>query len=203
MPHKGINGIYKMGPVIAAIERLNGVLEDDGVLGPGNVTISEIESTSPSRCAVADSCTISLDRRLNSKESPDFALKQLRDLKEVKDAGAEVSLYTFDDPSYTGLVYPTEKFYPHWFIEKDSLPCRTAVEAFRGVLGKEPEIKFFFGSTNGAAIMGRHKIPCAIFGPGHGDNAHSPNEVTWKNELVESCAIYAAIPAVYSELWGG
>ncbi len=65
-PERGINAVYKMAPIIADIEQLNDDLAAtaDGFLGKGSVTIAEIRSTSPSLCAVADSCTIHLDRRL-------------------------------------------------------------------------------------------------------------------------------------------
>ena len=63
-PERGVNAIYKMAGIIAEIEQLNERLEPRDPLGKGSVTISEIRSTSPSLCAVADGCTIHLDRRL-------------------------------------------------------------------------------------------------------------------------------------------
>lgn len=45
--------------------------------------------------------------------------------------------------------------------------------------------------------MGRYGIPCIGFGPGHEDQAHAPNERTWKKELVDCAAMYAAIPTIY------
>jgi putative selenium metabolism hydrolase len=98
-PYLGSNAVYRMAPVIAAVERLNEQMTDDGVLGKGSITISEISSTSPSRCAVADSCPVSLDRRLNARETPEFALAQLRALPEVEQAQATVELYRFEQPS--------------------------------------------------------------------------------------------------------
>jgi acetylornithine deacetylase/succinyl-diaminopimelate desuccinylase-like protein len=53
-------------------------------------------------------------------------------------------------------------------------------------------------STNGVAIMGRHGIPCIGFGPGAEDQAHAPNEITWKEHLVKAAALYAALPGAYS-----
>ncbi|RGB69983.1 MULTISPECIES: YgeY family selenium metabolism-linked hydrolase [Oscillospiraceae] len=198
-PERGVNAVYKMAPIIKAIERLNTEMTDDGVLGKGSVTISEISSTSPSRCAVADSCWISLDRRLNSAEPPELAMQQIKDLPEVKEAGADVELYTYEEASYTGLVYPTEKFYPAWVIDKEEPACKTAVDAYRGLFESEPVVAPWIFSTNGVAIMGRHKIPCIGFGPGHEEEAHFPNEKTWKKELVRACAMYAAIPSIYVE----
>jgi acetylornithine deacetylase/succinyl-diaminopimelate desuccinylase-like protein len=45
--------------------------------------------------------------------------------------------------------------------------------------------------------MGRYNIPCIGFGPGHEDQAHAPNEITFKSELVRAAAMYAVIPTMY------
>ena len=52
-------------------------------------------------------------------------------------------------------------------------------------------------STNGVAIQGRYGIPCVGFGPGAESQAHAPNEITWKQDLVNCAALYAAVPALY------
>ncbi|MFU8787348.1 MAG: YgeY family selenium metabolism-linked hydrolase, partial [Candidatus Izemoplasmataceae bacterium] len=52
-------------------------------------------------------------------------------------------------------------------------------------------------STNAVSIMGRYNIPCIGFGPGHEDEAHAPNEKTFKDELVKAAALYALIPLMY------
>ena len=52
-------------------------------------------------------------------------------------------------------------------------------------------------STNGVAIQGRYGIPCVGFGPGAESQAHAPNEITWKSDLVVCAAMYAAAPALY------
>ncbi|MEG2213300.1 MAG: YgeY family selenium metabolism-linked hydrolase, partial [Clostridiales bacterium] len=43
-------------------------------------------------------------------------------------------------------------------------------------------------------------IPCVGLGPGREDQAHAPNEITWKADLVKCAAIYAALPQCYAEL---
>jgi acetylornithine deacetylase/succinyl-diaminopimelate desuccinylase-like protein len=63
-PERGVNAVYKMAPIVQDIEKLNERLTGEPFLGKGTVTISEFRSTSPSLCAVADSATIHLDRRL-------------------------------------------------------------------------------------------------------------------------------------------
>ena len=54
-------------------------------------------------------------------------------------------------------------------------------------------------STNGVSIMGRNGIPCIGFGPGAEAQAHAPNEMTWKQDLVTCAAVYAALPLSYAE----
>lgn len=50
--------------------------EDAQFLGRGTCTVSQIFYTSPSRCAVADSCAISIDRRMTAGETWDSCLER-------------------------------------------------------------------------------------------------------------------------------
>lgn len=198
-PERGDNAIYKMAPILRELRALHENLQDDPFLGKGSLTVSEIFSSSPSRCAVADGCWISIDRRLTAGETKESALRQIRNLPSVAEARAEVSLYTYERPSYTGLVYPTECFFPSWVLEEDHPVTRSMVEAFRGVLEREPVVDKWTFSTNGVAIMGLLGIPCIGFGPGHEDQAHAPDEVTWKSELVDCAGVYAALPRIVAD----
>ena len=97
-PERGDNAIFKMGRILAELEGLHGRLKTDAFLGKGSLTVSEIFFTSPSRCAVADSCTISIDRRLTVGEDRELALQQIRDLPAAKAAqcGSVRSTTTID-----------------------------------------------------------------------------------------------------------
>jgi len=198
-PERGDNAIYKMAPIINELKALHPNLTPHEFLGKGSLTVSEIFFSSPSRCAVADGCSISIDRRLTAGESWEFALQQVKNLPAVNEADAEVEMYEYDRPSYTGLVYPIDAYFPTWLIEEDHPVCQTTVDAYKGLFDEDPLVDKWTFSTNGVSIMGRHGIPCIGFGPGHEDQAHAPNEKTWKSELVQAAALYAAIPKMFVE----
>ncbi|MDZ4907358.1 peptidase dimerization domain-containing protein, partial [Clostridium perfringens] len=106
-PERGENAIFKMAPILNELKDLDKELMDNDFLGKGTLTVSEIFYSSPSRCAVADGCSISVDRRLTDGESYEFAINQIKNLPSVKKAKADVSIYNYDKESYTGLSYKT------------------------------------------------------------------------------------------------
>jgi putative selenium metabolism hydrolase len=198
-PHRGDNAIYKMTSIIDELAELNHRLKDHDFLGKGSLTVSQIYFSSPSRCAVADGCTISVDRRLTVGETAESALNEIRNLPSVTAVGAEVRMYDYAKPSYKGLTYPSDAYFPSWLIDETHSATKTLAEAYRGLFKSDPLIDKWTFSTNGVSIMGMFGIPCIGFGPGAEDQAHSPNEITWKKDLVKAAAMYAAIPSIYTK----
>ena len=234
-PERGDNAIYKMADILQDIRALNendaadetqikGLVkmldekynpewEEARFLGRGTVTTSEIFFTSPSRCAVADSCSVSLDRRMTAGETWESCLDEIRALPSVKKYGddVKVSMYEYSRPSWTELVYPIECYFPTWVIPKDHKVTKALEDAYKGLYGEErqgndvtsqlrksrPLTDKWTFSTNGVTIMGRNNIPCIGFGPGAEAQAHAPNERTWKDDLVRCAAVYAALPGNY------
>jgi putative selenium metabolism hydrolase len=192
-PERGDNAVYKMAGIIADIEKLNEELEPREPLGKGTVTISEIRSTSPSLCAVADGCTIHLDRRLTIGETEDTSVAEILALPSVKAADATVTVLDYAVPSHTGLTYPTRKYYPTRETPADGKEMQAAMTAYRNAFAKEPEVGHWTFSTNGVATAGMHHIPSIGFGPGHEHFAHAPNEQTEIEHLVCCAAFYSAL----------
>jgi len=194
-------------------ERFNPQWKEARFLGRGTITASEIFFTSPSRCAVADSCSVSLDRRMTAGETWESCLDEIRDLPAVWKCGEDVtvSMYMYDRPAYTGIKYPIECYFPTWVIPEDHRATRAMEKAYKNLYGDarvgsaetiearsaRPLTDKWTFSTNGVTIMGRNGIPCIGFGPGAEAQAHAPNEKTWKQDLVVAAAVYAALPTEY------
>jgi putative selenium metabolism hydrolase len=197
-PERGVNAVYKMAPIVADIERLDGRLGGEPFLGKGTVTISEIRSTSPSLCAVADSATIHLDRRLAATDTLESAVAEIGALPSVSAAGAEVVVLDYAVPSWRGLTYPARKYYPTWLLPEDHPLLHAGRAAYEGLFGQPPAIGRWVFSTNGVAVMGMHGIPCIGFGPGNEIYAHMATEQIPVDHLVKAAAWYAAFPGAYT-----
>jgi putative selenium metabolism hydrolase len=200
-PERGVNAVYRMAPIIADIERLNDRLAAtaDPFLGKGSCTIAAIRSTSPSLCAVADSATIHVDRRLTHGETWEGAVEELEALESVKRAGATVSVLDYAVPAYTGLTYPTKKYYPTWLLPEDHPAVRAGVAAARGALGREPVVGKWGFSTNGIATAGMFQVPTIGFGPANEIWAHTPDDQCPVGDLTAAARFYAAFPRCWME----
>ncbi len=200
MPERGVNAVYKMAPVISGIEELHRRLaaSADPFLGPGTATISEVRSTSPSLCAVADSCSIHVDRRLTRGETIASAVAEIEALPGVRAAGATVRVLDYSRASYTGLVYPTRKYYPSWVLEEDQPAIVSAARAAELALAGPARIGRWNFSTNGVATCGLHGVPTVGFGPGDETHAHTPDDQCPVSHLAAAARFYALFPGIFA-----
>ncbi len=198
-PERGDNAVYKMAPILLEVEQLNRDLaaSADAFLGKGSVTVSEVRSTSPSLCAVADSCTIHLDRRLTRGETLESAVAEIRALPSVERAGASVTVLDYAREGYTGLVYPTQKYYPTWVLAESEPAVVAAVDAATQALGEPPRVDKWTFSTNGVATRGMFGVPTVGFGPADEIHAHTPDDQCPVDHLTRAAAFYAAFPRAY------
>ena len=142
-PERGDNAIHKMAEVILNVRDLNendagedkevkGLVkmldpkynpdhyEDARFLGRGTCTTSQIFYTSPSRCAVADSCSISIDRRMTAGETWDLSLIHISNHKSKKLAAGSIEQTVID--FFGILVFIETVSYTHLDVYKRQHP---------------------------------------------------------------------------------
>jgi putative selenium metabolism hydrolase len=200
MPEKGDNAVYKIARVVREIEALNERLAGDDFLGKGTITVSYIDCKTPSLCAVPGQAYIHLDRRLTVGDTKKSAVAEVKDAVKRAGVDAKVEVLRYARPSYTGLVYETEKYFPMWCEAEDSLPVQAAVRTYHEVLGKPPTVHRWTFSTNAVSIAGMFGIPCVGFGPAPENVAHTVNDSVPIEHLVNCAAFYAAFPTAYCDL---
>ena len=200
MPHKGDNAVYKIAKVVREIETLNGRLKDDLFLGKGTITVSYIDCKTPSLCAVPGQAYIHLDRRLTVGDTKRSAIAEVKDAVKRAGVKAKVEVLQYARPSYTGLVYETEKYYPTWCVEETDLQIQAAIKAHHDVIGMAPTLHRWTFSTNAVSIAGLYGIPCVGFGPAPENVAHTVNDSVPIEHLVKCAAFYAGFGPAYCDL---
>lgn len=190
----GDNAIYKLLPIIERIKDLEPELGDHEFLGHGRVTVTDMEVKTPSINAVPDEATIYVDRRVTFGETPEAELQRLKDIiGDREDMSAEILVY--DEPSYTGFVFPLDKIYPAWAYEETDPIVQAGIETGKTLYGEISTGKWDF-STNGIYWAGKAGIPSIGFAPGDEIHAHTVLDQVPLEDVVKATEWYALFPAI-------
>ncbi len=195
--HLGDNAIYALLPVIEGIRDLEPQLGDDPFLGHGKITVSDMHVKTPSINAVPDEAVIYIDRRMTFGETKEDAIAQVDALipEESKDR-VKVEALFYEEPSYTGFVFPVDKYFPAWALDENHGLVQAGLQA-RELIGLDfkPASKWSF-STNGIYWAGKANIPSIGFGPGDEVTAHTVNDSVDLNDMVKATEFYAILPSL-------
>ncbi len=195
--HLGDNAIYKLLPIIAGIRDLEPKLGDHEFLGHGKITVSDMHVKTPSLNAVPDEAIIFIDRRMTFGETKEMVKKQVEDLipAEFKDTVKLEELF-YDEPSYTGFVFPVDKYFPAWALEEEHPLVKAGQEARTKIgLPEAASSKWNF-STNGIYWAGKAGIPSIGFGPGDEETAHTVRDSVSLEDMVKATEFYAILPSL-------
>jgi putative selenium metabolism hydrolase len=171
MPQEGLNPLEHGAAIIVEAARAHAAGEgfaDHPFLGRGSRTASWARVETPSDCAVPETLTLRLDRRLTVGESAEQALAQMDALEAVGRARAAGLRVEIGIPHYRALTWkgwPADnpQVYPGWLTPEDHPAVQAALLAYRGVvtphvgggapyagdLPREPRLGRWIFSTDG------------------------------------------------------
>jgi len=198
--HLGDSALYKMLNVISGIRDLDAHLKTHEFLGKGTIMVTDTRISTASINAVPDGFTVFIDRRLTFGETKEEAVQQVKDLIPgyLRDQIKVEELF-YDEPSYTGFVFPVDKYYPAWALEEKHPIVQAGQETVRQLWNEaRPTGKWSF-STNGTYWAGKAKIPSIGFGPGDEIYAHTTLDQVSLEDLVAATEFYALFPNVLSK----
>ncbi len=198
--HLGESALYKMLSVISGIRDLDSHLHTDPFLGKGTVMVTDTQISTASINAVPDGFTIFIDRRVTFGETKEQAVQQIRELIPgyLRDQITVEELF-YDSPSYTGFVFPVDKYYPAWALEEGHPAVQAGQAAVRLLWNEAPPTGKWSFSTNGTYWAGKAGIPSIGFGPGDEEYAHTSLEQVPLKEVVAATEFYALFPAMLRE----
>lgn len=180
-PHLGVNAIFRMAPVLAALERYQHEVAHTLGQHPlcGNPTLSVGTITGGiSVNTVPDHCTIEIDRRLLPREEPLVAQRHVIDYL-ARELGDSIQL-EHDPPFLFGLGLPDDN------NARYADAVDSAIQA-TGLPGGKIGVPF---GTDAAAYAAAG-VPSIVFGPGSIDQAHTADEWLALDQL------HAASEALY------
>lgn len=182
-PRRGVNAIYRMAPVVAALaeyaERL-ARSDPDPILGPPSLSVGRIEG-GQSVNTVPDWCEVEIDRRVLPGEVP-------------ADCPAQVRAFLRERIEAAGMP----DFFPPWVTMPALAPLGSEawVAALRpviaGVIGRTPEVLGVPYGTD-AGPLGLSGLPAVVLGPGDIAQAHTKDEWVDLDEVRVAVEVYYQI----------
>jgi acetylornithine deacetylase/succinyl-diaminopimelate desuccinylase-like protein len=102
----------------------------------------------------------------------------------------------YDEPSYTGFVFPVDKYFPAWALEESHPLVSAGVEARKQIGLPEMRSGKWNFSTNGIYWAGKANIPSIGFGPGDEETAHTVRDSVSLDDMVKSTEFYALVASL-------
>lgn len=176
-PHLGKNAIYKMAPIITALEQYAARLATHpphARLGAPSLSVGTITGGSAVNI-VPDFCQLQIDRRLVPGETPESATEEL---------ATELAQFdvTISDPMVAAPPMETS----------DGSPLVAAALDASRAAGEPTQVDYANYCTN-AACYGPLRIPVVVYGPGSIAQAHTKDEWIATNALTAGVVAYQTL----------
>jgi putative selenium metabolism hydrolase len=201
----GDNAVYKMMSIITQIRELDRRFRlgmgAHPVQGNPSIAVTDVAARTASINAVPDQFTIYLDRRITSNEPREEVIQQIKGLiPDYLQNEIFVEELFYDEPSYTGFVFPVSKYYPAWVLEDNHPLAQAGQRTIESLWGETRPLGTWDFSTNGTYWAGKAGIPSIGFGPGDEKTAHMRDENVPLDEVVAATEFYALLPKMLKEV---
>ncbi|MEX0978338.1 MAG: M20 family metallopeptidase [Pirellulales bacterium] len=165
-PHLGVNAIFKLAPVLLALERYHRdvalKMKPHPLCGTPTLSVGIITG-GISVNTVPDRCTVDIDRRLNPGEQPEEVYRQIVDFVTTETGGDDCIRH--ERPYLIGFGLSDDNNGP---LAEQMVAAARAANIECAIVGVP------YG-TNAAAISAAG-VPSIVFGPGSIDQAHTADE---------------------------
>jgi succinyl-diaminopimelate desuccinylase len=182
-PHLGVNAIDKMNAIINALHeiKLEGYNQLFDVPQP---VLSVTTITGGTKInVIPDQCTIEFDRRLLPGETPEFALKQ------IKDAVAKVKS---KDPTLDATIKVQEEW-PAMEVAPEEKIVQTLARVVEARTGVKPKFYGKAAGTDASWLVRDAKIPTVLYGPGDPRFSHTADEHVELSKVTEAARVFAVL----------
>lgn len=177
-PQNGVNAIYKMGPILSAMERyaaeLPKLVAAHPLCGGASISVGRIEG-GISVNTVPDECTIEIDRRVVPGEDGEQVIRDVESYLR-REAGVD---FEFLPPWLTGLTLSDHN--NHELADE-------LMGVIREVVGEKKKVGVPYGTN--ASRLSMTGIPAVVFGPGSILQAHTVDEWISTEQLEQASEIY-------------
>lgn len=178
-PEKGVNAVYHMTELIAALRQLPP--KTHPLLGEGILVLTDIHSSPyPGSSVVPERCRATFDRRLLVGETEESVLAEIERVilsvkQHIPELRATVRIAEGENDCWTGHTLRAKRFFPAWAMEEN---CDLVQQALRGLreAGVDAPISHYAFCTNGSSFCGEAGIPTVGFGPSLENLAHTVDE---------------------------
>jgi acetylornithine deacetylase len=180
-PSDGVNAVYRMAPVVAALEEYAAALSrgpSHPLLGTPTLNVGVIRGGT-SVNTVPGSCEIEIDRRLLPGEDPASAVDGCRRFLDARVPGADIEI----EPAWiSDLALDTPR---------DCEAARISLEAVQSVMGRAEPVGVPYGTD--ASTLAEAGLPSVVLGPGDIAQAHTADEWIEAAELERAVEVYVEV----------
>lgn len=178
-PWRATNAVYKMNPIVRALEKMADKLPADDFLGKSSISVTNIECSPGWGSIVPDMCTIFIDRRFLPSENKETILAEIEGIiakcARETELRATYEIRKLAHTSYTGIEETVDLYKPAYLVPKDDVNVLKTVEALKKV-GQNPGFGRWDFGTDGPWTTLELGIPTIGYSPAEEEYAHTTED---------------------------